>query len=170
MKESPSDSVNGVNADVPLDNDGGEKVVGARLVDESGPMEKRPQMTKDKHIIIPFPFGGSEIRLRKKRDAHIRAMLFSISAFLVLDFATAFESTVHWGGGRFRGGGTYSHGYGGSNSGRSGRGGVFAGLIVGAMVILMLFVFGLYKCIMWKRNRRTAGAGSGSNVQMNPFN
>ena len=64
--ESSSDSVNGVNANVPLgdtiylddstdvNNDGGEKVVGALLVDDSGPVNERPQMGKTKSTIPIF--------------------------------------------------------------------------------------------------------------------
>ena len=73
MEESPSDSVNGVNADVPLEKDGGEKVVGALLVDDSGPMEKRPQMTDAKPIIIiPFPFDHTQDHLQNKDSGHRR--------------------------------------------------------------------------------------------------
>ena len=67
--ESPSDSVNGVNAVGPLDNDGSEKVVGTLLVDDSGPMEKRPQMAESKRIIIPFPFGNDDQQSRREKRA-----------------------------------------------------------------------------------------------------
>ena len=79
--ESPSDSVNVLNADVPLDNDGGEKAVGALLLNDSGPMEKRPQMVKDKRI-IPFPFGHEpEAHRRKKRDAQSRKRVMLLTKF-----------------------------------------------------------------------------------------
>ena len=85
--ESPSDSVNGVNADAPLDKDGGEKVVGA-LVNDSGPIEKcQSQMAEAKHIIIPFPFGfcGNQIkgRRRKKRNPSRNMQICSLATVVV---------------------------------------------------------------------------------------
>ena len=85
--ESPSDSVNGVNADVPLDNDGVEKMVGALLVDDSGPKEIRPQMVKSKHIIIPFLFGNDDDdhqSRREKRAMGKTARLLTQSTAVVL--------------------------------------------------------------------------------------
>ena len=96
--ESLSDSVNGVNADVPLDNDGGEKVVGALLVDDSGygPMEKRQnQMAKDEPIIISFPFGHRpEGRRRMKRNARKKLKLYAIGIVVSASLAAVFEVFV----------------------------------------------------------------------------
>ena len=87
--------MNGVNAGGPLENGGGEKVVGALSVDDSGPMEKhsQSQMAKAKPIIIPFPKGhGPEGRRRNKRD--IRRTPLAIGTSLVLIITTGFNATV----------------------------------------------------------------------------
>ena len=65
--ESPSDNVNGMNADVPLT--------------DFGPMEKHPKMLEAKHI-IPYPFGHnnnnheSEGPSRNKRAITTRDKLY----------------------------------------------------------------------------------------------
>ena len=82
--ESPSDSVNGVNADVPLDNDGGEKLVGALLVDDYGPIEH----------IIPFPFDVPVGRRRKKRDAHKCVKMLSLGTSAALFLSAIFSTAV----------------------------------------------------------------------------
>ena len=84
--ESPSDSVNGVNADVPSDNDGGEKVVRALLVDDSGSMVKHHQMDKSNRIIIPFPFAH---KLHNKSEGQHQRMKRAISKPVKLLIGTA---------------------------------------------------------------------------------
>ena len=92
--ESPSDSVNGVNAAEPLDNNGGEKVVGALLVDDSGTMEKPSQLAEAKHI-IPFLFGhGPEGHRRKKRDDSKCAKIMSIGAAVSFSMSALFGAVV----------------------------------------------------------------------------
>ena len=95
VTESPSDNVNGVNADVPLGNDGDENVVGALSVDDSGTMKKRPQIAKSKRI-IPFQFDNYDQSknhsIRKKRNAQKIAIGLAI-AFIV---ATVYNATVYF--------------------------------------------------------------------------
>ena len=98
VMESPSDSVNGVNADVPSDNDVGQNVVRALLaVDDSGPIEKRQnQMANAKSIIIPFPFGlWLEGRRRKKRDAQRRMNFFARATGVALVFTSVFSTSIN---------------------------------------------------------------------------
>ena len=85
--ESLSDSVNG-----------GEKMVGALMLDDSGQMEKRPQMDKVKPI-IPFPFDHwPEGRRRKKRDDRRKSSIYAfiaISLFVVCATSAAVALNIH---------------------------------------------------------------------------
>ena len=117
MEESPSDSVNDVNADVPLDNDGGEKVVGALLVmDCFEPiLEKRQSqiVVVAQRIIAPFPFGHNQHdyayddhqsqgkgkgNRRKKRDIRITALKTAIfgTVLLICDVAVALLTFISY--------------------------------------------------------------------------
>ena len=95
--ESSSVRVNGVNADVPLDNDGGEKVVRALLVDDFGKMEKHPQMAKDKRIIIPFPFGfGCDDHKSNRKKRNVRtAKIFTVCTSFAIAIAGLFTGVVY---------------------------------------------------------------------------
>ena len=91
--------MNGVNGDVPFDNDGGEKVVGTLLVDDSGsgPIldKSQSQMDKAKRINIPFTFSGEpKGRLRKKRDARLKAIVYSIGTGIALIMGIIFAVKV----------------------------------------------------------------------------
>ena len=161
--ELPSDRVNGVNADVPLDNDGDEKVVEAFLMDDSGPMEKHSQMAK--RIINPFPFGqGSESRRRKKRYARRRAEIFSIATGIALFFTAIFDMAAYL---------KYKHinEFGISNTSNSYQSGAAFTALAGIFIVIafVLFVFAFLNWLKFSRGpagiRVRAGMDPGD-VQM----